>query len=43
MVYEIRVYEATEGRANKLRRRFESEVIPRMSVLSPLAAGLLLG
>lgn len=30
MIYEIRVYEATEGRAEAMRTRFEKEVVPRL-------------
>ena len=30
MIYEIRTYEAVEGRAEALRSRFETEVIPRL-------------
>lgn len=29
MIYEIRVYEAVEGRAEAMRERFEKEVVPR--------------
>ncbi|HWG05706.1 MAG TPA: NIPSNAP family protein [Beijerinckiaceae bacterium] len=29
MIFELRVYEAVEGREEALRRRFEQEVIPR--------------
>jgi hypothetical protein len=30
LVYEIRVYEAVEGKAEAMRNRFKSEVVPRM-------------
>ncbi|HTH98918.1 MAG TPA: NIPSNAP family protein [Stellaceae bacterium] len=30
MIYEIRVYQATEGRADAMRQRFLKEVAPRM-------------
>jgi hypothetical protein len=30
MIYEIRVYESAAGKAEALRHRFKSEVIPRM-------------
>lgn len=30
MIYEIRVYEAAEGRADAMRQRFLKEVVPRM-------------
>ena len=30
MLYEMRVYEAAEGRADAMRRRFETEVVPRL-------------
>ena len=30
VIYEIRVYEAVEGKANAMRSRFKNEVIPRM-------------
>lgn len=30
MIYEIRVYEAAEGRAEAMRQRFEKEVVPRL-------------
>ena len=30
MIYEIRVYEAVEGKADTMRLRFKDEVIPRM-------------
>jgi hypothetical protein len=30
MLYEMRVYEHVEGRADAVRQRFESEVIPRL-------------
>jgi hypothetical protein len=30
MIYEIRVYEAAPGRADAMRARFKSEVIPRL-------------
>lgn len=29
MIYEVRVYQATEGNAEAMRRRFEKEVAPR--------------
>lgn len=29
MIYEMRVYEHIDGRADAVRRRFESEVVPR--------------
>lgn len=31
MLYEMRVYEHVEGRAEAVRQRFESEVIPRLA------------
>lgn len=31
MLYEMRVYEHVEGRAEAVRQRFEGEVIPRLS------------
>ncbi len=31
MLYEIRVYQAVEGRADALRQRFLKEVVPRFS------------
>ena len=31
MIYEIRVYEAVEGKADAMRLRFKNEVIPRMA------------
>ena len=30
VIYEVRVYEAVEGRADAMRSRFKNEVIPRM-------------
>jgi hypothetical protein len=30
MIYEIRIYEAVEGRADAMRRRFQKEVVPRL-------------
>ncbi|MFN3348593.1 NIPSNAP family protein [Pseudorhodoplanes sp.] len=30
MIYEMRVYEAAEGHAEAMRRRFEAEVVPRL-------------
>lgn len=30
MLYEIRVYQAAEGRADAMRRRFITEVVPRL-------------
>lgn len=30
MIYEIRVYEAVDGRAEVMRERFEKEVAPRL-------------
>lgn len=30
MLYEIRVYQAAEGRADAMRRRFLTEVVPRL-------------
>jgi hypothetical protein len=30
VIYEIRVYEAVEGKADAMRSRFKNEVIPRM-------------
>ncbi|RUT34670.1 NIPSNAP family protein [Arsenicitalea aurantiaca] len=29
MIYELRVYEHVEGRADAVRQRFEAEVVPR--------------
>ncbi|TKT78160.1 NIPSNAP family protein [Aquamicrobium sp. LC103] len=29
MIYEVRVYEAADGKAEAMRRRFEQEVAPR--------------
>ena len=31
MIYEIRVYEAQEGRAEAMRTRFREEVVPRLA------------
>lgn len=30
MIYEIRIYEAAEGRADAMRERFRHEVVPRL-------------
>ncbi|WP_029003807.1 NIPSNAP family protein [Azorhizobium doebereinerae] len=30
MIYEIRIYEASEGRADAMRQRFIAEVVPRL-------------
>ena len=30
MIYEIRIYEASEGRADAMRQRFLQEVVPRL-------------
>ncbi|MBB6309076.1 NIPSNAP family protein [Xanthobacter tagetidis] len=30
MIYEIRVYEAADGKAEAMRRRFKDEVVPRL-------------
>lgn len=30
MIYEIRIYEASEGRADAMRQRFITEVVPRL-------------
>ncbi|MEH2514378.1 hypothetical protein V1291_005732 [Nitrobacteraceae bacterium AZCC 1564] len=30
MIYEIRVYEAVEGKAEAMRARFKTEVVPRL-------------
>jgi hypothetical protein len=31
MIYEIRIYEAAEGRAEAMRKRFRDEVVPRLA------------
>lgn len=30
MIYEIRVYQAEDGKAEAMRRRFETQVVPRL-------------